>query len=123
MKNCIFQGEQTATPGAPKTPGKRTLKGGLMVEDLKIGNGPEAKSGKMIGMYYSGKLKANNKQFDSNLSGKPFKFRLGKGEVIKGWDIGVEGMKVGGKRRLTGIILKIILLQIQVFTVKFGGGI
>ena len=73
-----------------------------MVEDLKIGNGPEAKSGKMIGMYYSGKLKANNKQFDATLTGKPFRFRLGKGEVIKGWDIGVEGMKVGGKRRLTG---------------------
>ena len=92
-----------------------------MVEDLKVGNGPVAKKGKMVGMYYSGKLKANNKQFDATLTGKPFRFRLGKGEVIKGWDIGIEGMKVGGKRRLTGIILKIILLQIQVFTVKFGG--
>ena len=89
-----------------------------MVEDLKVGNGPVAKKGKMVGMYYSGKLKANNKQFDATLTGKPFRFRLGKGEVIKGWDIGVEGMKVGGKRRLTGIILKIILLQIQVFTAK-----
>ena len=39
--------------------------------------------------------------FDSCLKGKPFKFRLGAGEVIKGWDVGVEGMKVGGKRRLT----------------------
>lgn len=55
----------------------------------------------MIGMYYEGKLKSNNKTFDSTLSGKPFRFRLGTGEVIKGWDIGIEGMKVGGKRRLT----------------------
>jgi len=96
------KGEQPATtPGAAKTPSKRTLVGGLMVEDLKVGNGPVAKKGKMVGMYYSGKLKANNKQFDATLSGKPFKFRLGKGEVIKGWDIGVDGMKVGGKRRIT----------------------
>ena len=73
-----------------------------MVEDLKIGNGPVAKKGKMVEMYYTGRLKANNKQFDATLSGRPFKFRLGKGEVIKGWDIGVDGMKVGGKRRITG---------------------
>merc|ERR1712038_30397 len=83
-----------------KTP-KKQLKGGLMVEDLKVGNGPEAKSGKLVGMYYEGKLKANNKQFDAQKSGKPFRFRLGRGEVIKGWDVGVDGMKVGGKRRLT----------------------
>jgi len=83
-----------------KTP-KRTLKGGLMVEDLKLGNGPEAKASKMVGMYYAGKLKSNNKQFDACQQGKPFMFRLGRGEVIKGWDVGVEGMKVGGKRRLT----------------------
>ena len=65
-----------------------------MVEDLKIGNGPEAKSGKLVGMYYEGKLKSNNKQFDAQKQGKPFRFRLGRGEVIKGWDVGVEGMKV-----------------------------
>merc|ERR1719210_2374031 len=96
---------QEKTPGkdqpqTPKTP-KRTLKGGLMVEDLKPGNGPEAKKGKLIGMYYDGKLKSNMKRFDAPLNGKPFKFRLGAGEVIKGWDAGIEGMKVGGKRRLT----------------------
>ena len=66
-----------------------------------LGNGPEAKKGKLIGMYYDGKLKSNNKRFDATLNGKPFKFRLGAGEVIKGWDAGIEGMKVGGKRRLT----------------------
>ena len=123
-KNLIFFTAQ-AKPGQEKTPGatgdktdktpaktgkpekpsgktpKRTLKGGLMVEDLKTGNGPEAKKGKMVGMYYDGKLKSNQKRFDATLNGKPFKFRLGSGEVIKGWDVGIEGMKVGGKRRLT----------------------
>merc|ERR1711860_141756 len=79
------------TPGkdAKKTLGKtpkRTLKGGIQVEDLKEGNGPEAKRGKMVGMFYEGKLKSNGKTFDKNLGGKPFKFRLGAGEVIKGWD-------------------------------------
>ena len=93
------------TPGkdAKKTPGKtpkRTLKGGVQVEDLKEGNGPEAKRGKMVGMFYEGKLKSNGKTFDKNLGGKPFKFRLGAGEVIKGWDVGLDGIKVGGKRRL-----------------------
>ena len=51
-------------------------------------------------MYYEGKLKSNGKMFDSQMKGKPFKFRLGSGEVIKGWDVGIAGMKVGGKRRL-----------------------
>jgi len=90
--------EAKKTPA--KTP-KRTLKGGIQLEDLKVGNGPEATGKKMIGMYYEGKLKSNNKVFDSCLRGKPFKFRLGAGEVIKGWDVGIEGMKVGGKRRLS----------------------
>ena len=75
--------------------------GGIVCEDLKVGNGPEAKRGKMVGMYYEGKLKSNGKTFDSTLNGKPFRFRLGSGEVIKGWDVGIDGMKVGGKRRLT----------------------
>lgn len=52
-------------------------------------------------MYYVGRLKSNNKQFDSCQSGPGFKFRLGKNEVIQGWEVGVAGMKVGGKRRLT----------------------
>jgi FK506-binding nuclear protein len=52
-------------------------------------------------VYYIGRNKHNNKAFDSTQSGPPFKFRLGRGDVIKGWDIGVQGMKVGGKRIVT----------------------
>ena len=44
-----------------------------------------------VGMFYTGKLKKNNKEFDSTISGQPFKFKLGKGEVIKGWDEGIKG--------------------------------
>ncbi|KAH0546649.1 46 kDa FK506-binding nuclear protein [Cotesia glomerata] len=79
---------------------KRTLTGGVAIEELKVGTGAPAKSGKFISVYYVGRLK-NGKKFDSTTSGDGFKFRLGKGEVIKGWDIGVQGMKVGGKRRIT----------------------
>lgn len=51
-------------------------------------------------VYYEGRLKNNNKMFDSSTKGNGFKFRLGKQEVIKGWDVGLSGMKVGGKRRI-----------------------
>lgn len=78
----------------------RKLQGGLMVQDLKVGNGAEAKPGKKIQVYYEGRLKTNNKVFDATKQGPGFKMTLGKGEVIKGWDIGLAGMKVGGKRRL-----------------------
>lgn len=78
----------------------RTLQDGLVVEDLKVGTGPEAKPGKKVMVYYEGRLKSNNKVFDSTKQGPGLKFALGKGEVIKGWDLGVAGMKVGGKRKL-----------------------
>uniref|UniRef100_A0AAG5D743 FK506-binding protein n=1 Tax=Anopheles atroparvus TaxID=41427 RepID=A0AAG5D743_ANOAO len=78
----------------------RTLQDGLIVEDLKVGTGTEAKPGKKVAVYYEGRLKANNKVFDSTNKGAGLKFNLGRGEVIKGWDLGVAGMKVGGKRRL-----------------------
>merc|ERR1719400_1870138 len=90
-------GKEVQTPG--KTP-RRTIKGGIQVEDVKEGSGPECKAGNMVGMYYEGRLKSNNKRFDGLKEGKPFKFKLGAGQVIKGWDIGVLGMKVGGKRKL-----------------------
>jgi len=73
---------------------------GVTIDDKKIGSGPAAKKGDRIGMRYIGKLQ-NGKVFDSNKKGKPFSFKLGTGEVIKGWDIGIAGMQVGGERRVT----------------------
>lgn len=72
---------------------------GIGCQDLRVGSGPIAKKGKTMHVYYTGRL-ANNKEFDSCRSGKAFSFKLGAGEVIKGWDVGIQGMKVGGKRRL-----------------------
>lgn len=80
---------------------QKTLAGGVVVEDLRPGKGPEARPNKKVTVFYEGRLKSNNKVFDSSKSGDGFKFGLGKGEVIKGWDIGVSGMRVGGKRRIT----------------------
>ncbi|EOO02422.1 putative fkbp-type peptidyl-prolyl protein [Phaeoacremonium minimum UCRPA7] len=73
---------------------------GVTVDDRKLGSGRTVKSGDRVGMRYIGKLE-NGKVFDSNKKGAPFSFRIGKGEVIKGWDIGIAGMSVGGERRLT----------------------
>jgi FKBP-type peptidyl-prolyl cis-trans isomerase len=76
-------------------------KSGLEYQDLKEGTGVEAKKGDTVVVHYTGWLKENKKKFDSSLDrGKPFDFELGAGDVIKGWDEGVAGMKVGGKRRL-----------------------
>jgi len=77
------------------------LPSGLKIQDHKAGEGPQAKKGAKVSMRYVGKLTdGNGKVFDSNTKGKPFTFRLGAGEVIKGWDEGVVGMKVGGERLL-----------------------
>ncbi|KAL4227672.1 hypothetical protein ACF0H5_013108 [Mactra antiquata] len=84
-----------------KTPSKKVLAGGIIAEDIVQGQGNTVSKGKMAHVYYVGKLQKDGRQFDSCTSGKPFKFKLGKGEVIQGWDKGVEGMKIGGKRRLT----------------------
>lgn len=73
----------------------------LQVEDQVVGNGAEATSGNTVDVHYTGWLTDGTK-FDSSLDrGKPFSFKLGAGMVIKGWDQGVAGMKVGGKRKLT----------------------
>ncbi|HEU4385811.1 MAG TPA: FKBP-type peptidyl-prolyl cis-trans isomerase [Anaeromyxobacteraceae bacterium] len=70
------------------------------MEDLVVGTGTEAVRGKTVEVHYTGWL-TDGKQFDSSVGGETFSFRLGKGEVIAGWDRGVAGMKVGGKRKLT----------------------
>lgn len=73
----------------------------LQAEDLVMGTGVEAVAGQSVNVHYTGWLTDGTK-FDSSLDrGKPFSFRLGSGMVIKGWDEGVAGMKVGGKRKLT----------------------
>jgi len=73
----------------------------LKIEDLVVGAGAEAKVGDTLSMNYTGWLE-NGAKFDSSLDrGQPFKFVLGHGDVIVGWDRGIVGMKVGGKRRLT----------------------
>ncbi|KAH1011113.1 hypothetical protein HUJ04_000549 [Dendroctonus ponderosae] len=90
--------QQESNQSPQKT--KQTLKGGVIVEDLVEGSGPPAKNGKFITVYYEGKLQKNNKIFDKTEKGPGFKFRLGTGEVIKGWDIGIVGMKAGGKRKI-----------------------
>ncbi|KAL8667461.1 MAG: hypothetical protein Q9202_000677 [Teloschistes flavicans] len=79
--------------------GSKTLEGGVKIEDKKLGTGPACKKGNKVGMRYIGKL-TDGKVFDANKKGSPFTFTLGKGEVIKGWDIGVAGMSVGGERRI-----------------------
>lgn len=75
---------------------------GVFIEEIKAGSGPAAQSGQRVKVNYVGRLKSNNKMFDSSTNPKkPFGFILGRGEVISGWDIGVLGLKVGGTRRLT----------------------
>ncbi len=74
----------------------------LVVEDLSVGDGPEATSGTTCTMQYVGVAWSTGQQFDASWDrGQPFSFGLGQGMVISGWDQGVAGMKVGGRRRLT----------------------
>lgn len=107
--------EQAETPPAPDTaaqaPAAETPSTGsetmpLQKTDLTPGNGAEIKSGQTALVHYTGWLydaatpENKGKQFDSSVGGEPFEFQLGAGHVISGWDQGVVGMKVGGKRRL-----------------------
>jgi len=74
---------------------------GLEVADLIPGTGPAAKAGDAVTVQYVGVLYANGQQFDASWDrGQPFQFTLGQGQVIPGWDQGVAGMKVGGRREL-----------------------
>jgi FKBP-type peptidyl-prolyl cis-trans isomerase len=85
----------TVTPPSGPAPNK------LVIKDLVIGTGAEAKSGQKITVNYVGVLYNGGKEFDSSWKrNEPFTFTLGTGQVIKGWDKGIPGMKVGGRREL-----------------------
>lgn len=79
------------------TPGRQ-----LKIEDLQVGDGPEATRGQRVEVHYVGVAWSTRQQFDASWDrGEPLRFRLGAGDVIVGWDQGIEGMRVGGRRRLT----------------------
>ncbi len=108
---AVYQGSATPTAGpatAPKLKGTAVaLKDGLQYVDIKVGSGPAAKSGSTVTVNYTGWLASTCQKFDSSYdrqsgqSAGPFSVQLGQGEVIKGWDEGVVGMKAGGVRRLS----------------------
>jgi len=95
-------GQATTPPSqdAPEAPAAAEVTE-LVIEDISVGTGAEAKAGDMVTVHYTGWLTDGTK-FDSSLdAGRPFQFPLGQGQVIPGWDQGVAGMKIGGKRKLT----------------------
>lgn len=78
-----------------------TTASGLIIDDLVVGTGAEAQAGQMVSVHYTGWL-TDGKKFDSSKDrNDPFEFSLGAGMVIRGWDEGVQGMKIGGTRKLT----------------------
>jgi FKBP-type peptidyl-prolyl cis-trans isomerase FkpA len=78
-----------------------TTASGLIIEELKVGTGAEAAAGQHVSVHYTGWLTDGTKFDSSKDRGDPFEFPLGAGHVIRGWDEGVQGMKVGGSRKLT----------------------
>lgn len=93
--------DQTLTPTPAPINQTATDEAELRIEDLQVGTGAEVKSGDTVTVHYTGILQDGTK-FDSSLDrNQPFTTQIGVGQVIKGWDQGIVGMKVGGKRRLT----------------------
>ena len=99
--SSIAQGKASDLLGGDLVAAKeRITPSGLKITDLVVGTGSEAKAGDTVSVNYRGTL-TNGKEFDSSYSrNQPFSFPLGAGRVIRGWDEGVAGMKVGGKRKL-----------------------
>lgn len=93
------EGDLNAKPKIPQQTGNPPAK--LVAQDVIVGTGAEAKNGDKVSVQYVGVLYKNGKEFDSSWKRKqPFEFTIGAGNVIQGWDEGVLGMKVGGRRRL-----------------------
>jgi FKBP-type peptidyl-prolyl cis-trans isomerase FkpA len=97
----VFAVKVSAQTGGPtKVTGKpQTTASGVQYWDITTGTGATAVSGKKVTVNYTGWL-TSGKQFDTSIGKRPFQFKLGAGQVIQGWDDGVKGMKVGGKRQL-----------------------
>ena len=93
---CNRVPEPDASPAPARTP---PVKDEFTITDTVVGKGAEAKDGSAVKVHYTGKLK-NGTEFDSSVGKAPFDVTIGKGQVIKGWDKGLVGMKVGGKRTL-----------------------
>jgi FKBP-type peptidyl-prolyl cis-trans isomerase FkpA len=91
MTACGGGGDSTTSPSGGGT---------LVIEDLVVGTGATAAVGNTVSVHYTGSF-TNGTVFDTSYGGNPFAFRLGSGQVIAGFDQGIVGMKVGGKRRLT----------------------
>lgn len=105
---CVFGGAKKIDKKSVKKTDKKTevskvvtTESGLKYEDIIVGTGNSPKKGDIVIVHYTGRFE-NGEKFDSSLDrGRPFEFRIGMGQVIKGWDEGVLSMKAGGKRKLT----------------------
>ena len=95
----LWTGSALAENKTPAEMGFVTTASGLMYKDFEVGKGKEAKPGQTVAVHYTGMLN-DGTVFDSSTGKKAFVFTLGAGMVIKGWDEGIAGMKVGGSRRL-----------------------
>ena len=98
-KSTAKKASTAATGGPTKVTGGTKTASGLEYWDIKVGTGATANKSQTVKVHYTGWL-TNGKKFDSSVGGNPFQFTLGAGQVIKEWDEGVAGMKVGGKRQL-----------------------
>ena len=100
MAQDMSNSKDTVPANSAENNSQQLTASGLSIIDLIKGDGAEAQSGQKVTVNYIGMLE-NGKEFDSSYGRGPFSFSLGAGQVIKGWDEGVAGMKVGGKRKLT----------------------
>ncbi len=101
LSGCSAKETENQTEGDEQAMDVITTASGLQYQDLAVGSGAEAKAGDTVSVHYTGWLEDGTK-FNSSLDrNQPFVFTLGKGAVIQGWDEGVAGMQIGGKRRLT----------------------